>query len=114
MTKLVALIASEDRGKKPSVRQRKRRATLGLRRTSPMTRMTSFDRLAKTLGYELVRGSSVAIRSVAVSEVKETEIYGYGMPSLRKMTFTEACNLSRNLSESREERLMSASFDDPE
>ena len=49
-----------------------------------MTRMTSFDRLAKTLGYELVRGSSVAIRSVAVSEVKETEIYGFGMPSLRK------------------------------
>lgn len=112
MTKLVPLIAPEDRAKKPSVRQRKRRAAFGLRGVNRMTRMTNFDRLAKTLGYELVRGSSVVFRSAAVTLVKETDIYG--MPRLKKMTFTEACNLSRDLSESREERLMSVSFDDPE
>lgn len=113
MTKLVPLIAPEDRAKKPSVRQRKRRAAFGLRGVNRMTRMTNFDRLAKTLGYELVRGSSVVFRSAVVTTVvKEADIYG--MPRLKKMTFTEACNLSRDLSESREERLMSVSFDDPE
>ena len=47
MSKIVALIATEEKGRKPALQQRKLKATSGLRKTA---RMTHLDALAKSLG----------------------------------------------------------------
>ena len=113
MSKIVALIADEEQGNKPSVLRRRLHTKAGLRKTR---RMTHLDSLAKRLGYQLVRDASFAVRQTVTVEImkKLTSTEVSAMPRVRKMTFTEACKISRDLSDSREERLMSASFDGPE
>ncbi len=78
--------------------------------------MTHLDALAEKLGYQIVRGTYVAFRhTVTVESIRKLPHAEVNLvPRVKKMTFTEACNISRELSDSREERLMSASFDGPE
>ncbi|HBC7363695.1 TPA: hypothetical protein L2B26_005292 [Klebsiella oxytoca] len=113
MSKIVALNADEEQGKKPSIRQRRLLTRAGLHKAK---RMTHLDALAEKLGYQLVRGTYVAFRhTVTVESVRKLPPAEVNfVPRVKKMTFTEACNISRDLSDSREERLMSASFDGPE
>ncbi|EMC2595182.1 hypothetical protein [Klebsiella pneumoniae] len=50
-----------------------------------------------------------------VEGIKQQETFETrSMPRVKSMSFTEACALSRELSDSREERLLRASFDGPE
>ncbi|HBR0813679.1 TPA: hypothetical protein MCM60_000604 [Klebsiella pneumoniae] len=113
MSKIVALIATEEKGRKPTLQQRKLKATSGLRKTA---RMTHLDALAKKLGYQIVRSSSFAYRhTIAVEVVKKCEAVEEScVPRVKKLSFSEASALSRELSDSREERLLRASFDGPE
>ena len=113
MSKIVALIADEEQGQKPSIRQRRLLTRAGLRKAR---RMPHLDTLAKKLGYQLVRDTSVVVRhTVTVDCIRKlTPAEVSFAPRVKKMTYTEACKISRDLSDSREERLMSASFDGPE
>ncbi|MDW4578493.1 hypothetical protein [Atlantibacter hermannii] len=113
MSKIVALIAAEEKGKKPSIRKRKLKARIGLRRTH---RMTNFDALAKKLGYQIVRGTHVVFRYPPATDVlKDAGSAEAGnVPRVKALSFTEACKISRDLSDAREERLKSACFDGPE
>lgn len=113
MSKIVALNADEEQGQKPSIRQRRLQTKAGLRKA---WRMTHLDTLAKKLGYQLVRGASITVRqTVTVESIRKLTPSGVSsVPRVKKMTFTEACKISRDLSDSRDERLMSANFDGPE
>ncbi|UUX55264.1 hypothetical protein NUG39_04280 [Citrobacter youngae] len=113
MSKIVDLIAADGKGQKPSIRQRKLKAKFGLRKTK---RMIGLDNLANRLGYKLVPGTSIAFRhAVSVDFIKQDiHIETSSIPRVKKMTFTEACKISQELSDSREDRLMRANFDGPE
>lgn len=67
-------------------------------------------------GYQLTWGADVQIShgvSVVLTQ-KQDNFEARSMPRVNKMSFTEASTLSRELSDSRKERLMRASFDGPE
>lgn len=50
-----------------------------------------------------------------VEGIKQPEAFDVrSMPRVKRMSFTEACALSKELSDSRKERLLRASFDGPE
>lgn len=115
MSKIVTLFATKREGKSLSVRTRKPKAMTGLRKTN---RLTHLDALAYRLGYQLVRGKSVMFRYTATLDREENKVMNaaspMAVPRVKKMTFTQACDLSKDLFDSREERLKSVSFDGPE